>query len=110
MVDFLNYMASLIQISVKTLLKLIEKITCYKHHMAFINMYFCFSLSQNTKGILVQVSFNIPNLQVLKILSSKKLVFKIGSNHNSYIRGYLMIYCIIKITCTLFTLMNQNNS
>lgn len=89
MVDFLNYMASLIQISVKTLLKLIEKITCYKHHMVFINTYFRFNLGQNTKGILVQVSFNIPNLQVMKILSSKKLVFKIGSNHNSDIKTIL---------------------
>ena len=89
MVDFLNYMASLIQISVKTLLKLIEKITCYKHHMVFINTYIRFNLGQNTKGILVQVSFNIPNLQVMKILSSKKLVFKIGSNHNSDIKTIL---------------------
>ena len=109
MVDFLNYDGLSYTDIRKKLLRLMEKIACYKHHIAFINTYIRFSIIPT--GFQLKFHSNIPDLQIAKTLknSSKKLVFKVVSKYNSDIKRILSDVYIIKITCTLFTLRNQKN-
>ena len=66
MVDFLNYYGLSYTDIRKKLLKLIEKIACYKHHIAFINTYIRFNVIP--KGFQLKFHSNIPDLQIAKIL------------------------------------------
>ena len=75
-------MAYLMQISVKKLLKLMEKIAHYKHHIVFINRGIRFNVIP--RRFQLKFHSNII-LEVTKILrnSSKKSMFKIVSKYNS---------------------------
>ena len=73
----------------KKLLKLMEKIARYKHHIAFINTYIHFNVIP--RGFQLKFSSDIPDFQIAKILRncSKKLMFKIVNKYNLDIKRIL---------------------
>ena len=89
MVDFLNYDGLSDTDIRKKLLRLMEKIARYKHHIAFINTYIRFNVIP--RGFQLKFHFNIPDLQTGKTLKncSKKLMFKVFSKYNSDIKTIL---------------------
>ena len=89
MVDFLNYDGLSYTDIRKKLLKLMEKIARYKHHIASINTYIRFNVIP--RGFQLKFHFNIPDLQIAKTLKncSKKLMFKVVSKYNSDIKTIL---------------------
>ena len=87
MVDFLNHHDSLSYTDIrKKLLTLMEKITLYKHHIAFINTYICFNVIP--REFQLKFHCNIPSLKKLRNCS-KNLMFKIVSKFNSDIKRIL---------------------